>query len=316
MTRRLNLTIACLVLSIVQAAFADTTDTPRAHEEIQRYAAPYPGDRYETLRSVYEPYVKNAGFDEPVVHRDLPYGGHALQRLDVLAPPDPPAAPMPVVVFVHGGGFVSGDKGGAPIFDNVLAYFTRHGMLGINVNYRLAPQHVYPAAAEDLRSVVRWLHENAQEYGGDPGRIFLVGHSAGAVHVATYAFTESLQYADGNDGVRGVVLLSGIYSDADADEHVYFGDDSAEIAARVPLARVPGRAIPLFVIDAQYDPPRMQREALTLARAVCERDGKCPRHQQVAGHNHYSLTYHINTADDSIAHDILDFMRQSSGGGS
>jgi triacylglycerol lipase len=297
------------------AAAAATTDTPRAHEEIRKYGMPYPGTRYLTLRAIYEPYIREAGFEKSRATRDLSYGAHELQRLDVLEPRSEASAAMPIVVFVHGGAFVRGDKGGrdgSEIFDNVLNYFTRHGMLGININYRLAPAHPYPAAAEDLRDVLRWIHENAAEFGGDPDRIFLIGHSAGATHVATYALTERLQFNGGKDGVRGAILMSGVYGDADADgpPHVYFGADPVTVAARVPLAHVDGRSIPLFVIDAEYDPLRMQREAIELVAAICDRDGRCPRHQQVAGHNHYSLVYHINTVDDSIAGSMLDFIRQ------
>ena len=306
--QRLPLAAACLTLAT--AATAATTDTPRAHEVIQSFGQPYPGNRYLELRSVYEPYVREAGFPKSKVTRDIAYGPQERQRLDVLQPATEAPLPMPIVVFVHGGAFVRGDKGGDPIFDNVLDYFTRHGMLGVNVNYRLAPEHGYPAAADDLRAAMNWLRDRAGDFGGDPGRIFLMGHSAGAVHVATYALTESLQLED--DGLAGAILLSGIYSDANVDDsgHVYFGDDPAEVARRVPLAQVPGRRVPLFVIAAELDPLLMQQEALALTAAVCERDGRCPRHQQVAGHNHYSLMYHVNTADDSIAHAIVDFVRQ------
>ena len=303
------------VLTVSFAGYAATTETPRAHDEIQKYGTPYPGTQYMSLRAIYEPYIREAGFDKSKVTRDISYGSHDLQQLDVLQPSSASEESMPIVVFVHGGAFVRGDKGGkdgSEIFDNVLNYFTRHGLLGINVNYRLAPTHTYPAAAEDLRDVMRWIHENSADFGGDPDRIFLIGHSAGATHVAVYALTESLQFNGGSDGLRGAILISGVYSDAntDASGHVYFGADRSEVARRIPLANVQGRAVPLFVIDAEYDPLRMQQEAVALIDAVCKRDGKCPRHQQVAGHNHYSLMYHINTVDDSIAANILDFIRR------
>jgi hypothetical protein len=82
---------------------------------------------------------------------------------------------------------------------------------------------------------------------------------------------------------------------------------------RVPAAHVPGRAVPLFVVDAEYDRLTMQEEAVDLIRAVCKRDGRCPRHKQVPGHNHYSIMYSFNTADDSIAGDVLQFIRDHSG---
>ena len=120
---------------------------------------------------------------------------------------------------------------------------------------------------------------------------------------------EKLHPEDGKDGLRGSILLSGIYGSeaADGSDHVYFGE-AAQVEGRVPLAHLEGRAVPLFVIDAEFDPLIMQRSAISLIDAVCRRDRKCPHHKQIPGHNHYSMTYHINTLDDSIAGDILEFI--------
>ena len=81
----------------------------------------------------------------------------------------------------------------------------------------------------------------------------------------------------------------------------------------MPINHVVGRSIPLFIVDAEYDRLRMQRNAVDLQQAVCERDGKCPMHKQLAGHNHYSMNYHINTADESIADDVMLFILENSG---
>lgn len=296
------------------AAGAATTDTPAAHAEIRDYGAPYPGERIPILRGIYGRHIADAGFGKAEVIRDLEYGEHPLQRLDLHLPAEPAAGPVPVLVFIHGGAFVRGDKGDGVIFDNVLDYFARHGIAGINANYRLAPEFKWPAGAEDVGGVVRWIRDNADDHGIDADAIFLMGHSAGAVHVATYAFVERLQPSYGDDGVRGAILLSGIYSDANADTMpVYYGDDRTLWKARLPINNVDGRPIPLLVVDAEYDRLAVQLDALALTRAVCVRDGRCPRHVQVPGHNHYSMTYHFNTADESLGLDILAFIREPGG---
>lgn len=299
-----------LLLGGAMDVLADTRATPAARAEIEKYAGPYPGERFQTLKDIYRGHLEEAGFAAARTVRDIAYGPGERQRLDVLRPDDPADRAMPVLIFVHGGGFVSGERSDGEIFDNVLGYFIRHGVLGINATYGLAPEHGWPSAAEDLAMAVDWVGRNAARYGGDPQKIFLMGHSAGAVHVASYIFMEELQPPGGADGVRGAVLLSGVYGAETAGDagHPYYGSDAAEATNRAPLAYVDGRAVPLFVIDAEYDPPLMQTSALALISAVCARDGKCPRHQQIAGHNHYSMTYHINTLDDSIARDILHFI--------
>ena len=292
------------------AALGATADTPRAREEIEKYDGPYPGDRIMDLRAIYKVHLEDAGFETSDTVRDVRYGPHERHRLDVLRPKTPGGDAMPVLIFVHGGGFVRGNKSDGEIFDNVLNFFTRHGVLGINATYRLAPEYRFPAAAEDVRDIVAWVRENAAKYGGDPDRIFLMGHSAGAAHVASYTFMEDLQPQAGNDGLRGSILLSGIYGLENVDEsgHVYFGDNSEALARRTPLGQIEGRKVPLFIVDAEHDPVVMQKSAVALMNAICDRDGKCPRHKQIPGHNHYSMTYHINTLDDSIASDILQFM--------
>lgn len=283
--------------------------------EIEKYAGPYPGEEFQTLKDIYRQHLLEAGFAQGKVTRDLQYGESDRQRLDVLQPETMPSTAMPILIFIHGGGFVSGERSDGDIFDNVLHYFARHQVLGVNATYRLAPKHRWPAAAEDIAAIVRWVRANAKTYGGDPNKIFLMGHSAGAVHVASYAFMENLHAADG-DGVRGAILLSGVYGaeTAGGSDHVYYGS-GADLATRAPLHWIDERAVPLFVIAAEHDPTVMQMSALRLIAAVCERDGKCPRYQLIAGHNHYSMTYHINTRDDSIASDILDFIEDFSSQG-
>lgn len=303
-----------LLLLAALPAFSATTATPAAKAEIEKYAGPYPGAQLQTLKDLYRQHIEEAGFEKSIVERDLSYGPHERNKLDVLRPGFEMPRAMPVIIFVHGGGFVMGNKSDGAIFDNILDYFTRHGLLGINATYRLAPEHQFPAAAEDLRDVVLWVKKNAAKYGGDPQKIFLMGHSAGAVHVANYTFMEELHPA--HDGVLGSVLMSGVYDlGANADkEHAYYGAKTTKgRSQRTPLAQVDGRRIPLFVIDAEYDPLTMQQSAVNLMQAICQRDSKCPRHQQIAGHNHYSMTYHINSLDDSIASEILDFVIGLSG---
>ena len=80
---------------------------------------------------------------------------------------------------------------------NVLYYFARNGFLGINATYRLAPKHVYPYAAQDIGGVVAWLKANAKRFGGNPERIYLIGRSSGALHVATWAFDPKIHGANG-----------------------------------------------------------------------------------------------------------------------
>lgn len=243
---------------------------------------------------------------------DLFYGPDQRNRLDVYTPVQRPSS-APVIVFVHGGGYVRGDKNAyGVIYGNVPAYFARHGMVAVNATYRLAPQHPWPAGAEDVGKVVAWLKVHASEYGGDPNRIILIGHSAGATHVASYVFDPALHPA-GGAGVVGTALVSGVYritkADLSAANNVaYFGKDESKLPARSPITHVDSGKVPLFLALSEFDPPYLATPTLELAEAVCHRDGKCPRLIWLKGHNHISEVASIDTADHELSDALLGWI--------
>jgi acetyl esterase/lipase len=234
-------------------------------------------------------------------------------KLDLLAPVAKPSVPVPVVIFVHGGAYVRGDKSvpRTPFYQNIAAFWVRHSMIGVNITYRLAPKHQWPAGAQDVGAALTWVRNNIGEYGGDPSRIVLMGHSAGASHIAGYLFHKE-QWPSGGDGVIAAILLSGGYdpeSGQTEGRRAYYGEDQGLYAQRSPLRHIASRAVPIFIGFAEYDPPRFQLEAIGLFKALCERDNRCPPLKQLLGHNHLTQVYHIGTTDDSLAADLLAFVR-------
>lgn len=302
-----------VILAFTQLSLAATSDTPKAHIEIEKYGNSYPRSQIGELKAIYREHIAEAEIESIDVVRNISYGSHPLHRLDVHRPQRAAGDATPILVFLHGGGFVGGDKSDGAILDNVLNYFASRGVLGINGNYRLAPEFQWPSGADDIRGILQWVTENAAEYRGDPNNVILMGHSAGASHVAAYTFIEDLQLNGGNDGVRGSVLVSGIYKEgSEQSNRAYYGSNPDLWKERMSINHIGGRSIPLFVISAEYDPTSMQKESIGLIDAICDRDDKCPRHKQVPGHNHFSEIYHINTADDSIASEIMDFISRMS----
>ena len=144
-----------------------------------------------------------------------------------LCPAD--ARSAPVLVWVHGGGFTRGDKGDATTWPNAHAgrMAAAAGMVGVTINYRLAPGHGWPAGGEDVLAAVGWCRANIARFGGDPQRIVVAGTSAGAAHVAT-----ALSLDPAPAGLCGAVLLSGLYGVTPYDDPrdlAYFGDDTARM---------------------------------------------------------------------------------------
>lgn len=240
----------------------------------------------------------------PASVADIAYGPHERHRLDLYRPQGDGHAP--ILVFVHGGGFLKGDKGGGDAWPNanVGRMAAQAGFLGVVINYRLAPDHVWPAGAEDVAAVVAWLKGQAAQHGGDADRIVLMGTSAGAVHVAGY-----LKLA-GADDIRAAILLSGLYGYTPLDQRdtLYYGE-AALYPDRMPLEAVAATTLPLFLACAEFDPPRFQAEFLGLMQDRLARHGAMPRALILSGHNHYTMPMHLGTADRRLADEICAFVR-------
>jgi acetyl esterase/lipase len=265
----------------------------------------------DASRAIYADAHEQPPYDGVVLTRDVAYGPHERHRLDLFAAPG--SRDLPVILFVHGGGFVRGDKStpGTPHNENVGLWAARSGMVGVTMNYRLAPEHRWPAGAQDVAAAVAWLRAKVAEHGGDPERIVLVGSSAGATHIAGYAALAQL-HPDGEPGVRGLVLLSGAYDLPSFDDEAvlgpYFGDRS-EWDAASPLAGLVDSQLPVMVAVAEHDPPVSHRQAAKAFMALYERAGRVPHLVYVAGHNHFTEVFHLNTDDRLLGDQIAAFVR-------
>ena len=164
-----------------------------------------------TIGQLYAPMFPKEAWAGVSIERDIAYGSDSLQKLDVFTKDGAKGKKMPVLLFVHGGGFTRGDKHGDFYPDNITLWAARNGMVGVNINYRLAPKDPWPTGVKDVASAVAWTKANIARYGGDPNRIVLFGHSAGANHVADYAAHPEVRGAEASS-VKGVVMVSPAYS--------------------------------------------------------------------------------------------------------
>jgi acetyl esterase/lipase len=240
----------------------------------------------------------------PPLARDIAYGPHPRHRLDLYGPAA--AERLPVLVFVHGGGFVLGDKGDAGRWTNanVGRMAADAGMIGCVINYRLAPEHGWPAGSEDVAAAVDWLRTHVAQHGGDPARIVLAGTSAGAIHIAGYLKLRPQHQSE----VRGAILLSGLYgyTELDPKDLRYYAADA--YAEQMPRAAVEETGLPLLIACAEFDPPRFQQEFVGVLDARLARHGALPRGHMASGHNHYSMAMHLGTADRRLADAMLEFV--------
>ncbi|HWW21693.1 MAG TPA: alpha/beta hydrolase [Steroidobacteraceae bacterium] len=140
----------------------------------------------------------------------LAFGPGARDRLDVYQPSTASARPQPVIIFWHGGGWVDGQKS---YYRFVGATLAQLGYVTILPNYRVYPEVRFPAFLDDGARAVAWVQQHAADYGGDPHRIVLMGHSAGAHLAAMLAVNHSyLQHAGASThDIIGLIGLSGPY---------------------------------------------------------------------------------------------------------
>ena len=182
---------------------------------------------------IYAPLQQKEPYQGVKVERDVKYGPAERNLLDVFVPNTASSA-RPVLIFVHGGGFTTGNKlspSSTAFYDNIMLWAAKNGFVGVNMTYRLAPASPWPAGAEDIGAAVQWVADNIAARGGDAARIFLIGHSAGASHVAGYVSHPQF-YKVKNGGLAGAIMVSGIYDLATwpvggAAETAYYGPDTS-----------------------------------------------------------------------------------------
>jgi len=141
------------------------------------------------------------------VYPDIPYGDHPRQLLDIYIP-EHGNGPFPVLIFFHGGKWIANSK---DTFSFIGESYLENGIIFVSANYRLAPEHPYPAPVLDCESAVAWVCENISRYNGDPERIVLSGHSAGAHLCALITVNNGWIEEAGlpPDIIKGCIVLSG-----------------------------------------------------------------------------------------------------------
>ena len=222
------------------------------------------------------------------VRSGIPYGPETRNALDVYVPKQR-AGPLPVVIFFYGGSWKRGERTNYLFAADALA---GKGYLAVVPDYRVYPEVRFPAFVEDGARAVRWVMEHAAEFGGDPGRIYLMGHSAGA-HIATMlTLDERYLAAEGVAAkrIRGTIALAGpyaFYPSRTRNIAPIFAHLSDENAAR-PIAFVDGDEAPLLLLHGETDRTVRAANAVALSKAVREAGGRV-RHIIYPGVGHIGI---------------------------
>jgi acetyl esterase/lipase len=266
----------------------------------------------EPTQALFDPLHPSAPYPGVTVTRDHRYGPHERHRLDVFRGES--VTKRPVLLFVHGGGFIGGDKKlpDQPYYDNVGVWVARSGFVGVMMTYRLAPEHPWPAGPEDIARAIAWVKVNIAAHGGDPARVFLMGHSAGAAHAAAYAAQARFHASDGH-GLAGLIVVAGLYDIARFERspnvESYYGAKPELYAERSALPQMKSVKVPVMIAVGEHEAPGFERQALALTQAVFERDGRLPRFARLHGQNHYSelFSFGLDYCPDLARH-VRDFI--------
>ena len=199
------------------------------------------------------------------------YGPDEHQRIEVIVPDQPSPHPRPVVVFIHGGSWNSGDPRDYRFIGRTLA---REGYVVVLPGYRLGDKGRFPHMIEDAAAAVAWTRDHIAEYGGDTGQVVLMGHSAGAYNVMMLALERQwLGRAGVPDGfIKGVIGLSGPYDfypyTSDSTRHA-FGQAPDPVLTQ-PIHFVRSDAPHVLLITGDADTTVKPRNSLALAKALSE----------------------------------------------
>ncbi|MEQ8764966.1 MAG: alpha/beta hydrolase [Planctomycetota bacterium] len=230
-------------------------------------------------------------------------------------------APMrPVLVFVHGGGWMFGDKnhyGG--LYGNIGRAFAERGYLVAVINYRLSSRRRgdvrHPEHVRDVARAVAWIGKNVASYGGDPRRMVVAGHSAGGHLVSLLATDPRFLSEVGLDrsAFRGVVSISGVYDVVGIPGITSaFGDDDAERKLASPIFQVDASdaTLPYLLIVAENDLPGLDGGARDFARELRGVDAKVEL-EKIEDCSHQSIVIAIGRDGDVTTERVATFLREA-----
>ena len=195
------------------------------------------------------------------VQRDLAYGRDPAQAVDVYAMPGRQAA-RPLIVMVHGGGWRRGDKEYKGVVEAKVAHWLPRGYVFVSVNYRMLPQQDVAGQAEDVARALAFVQQHAREWGADPARLTLMGHSAGAHLVALLSADPARAARFGARRWNATVSLDSAALDVGAimqRRHLglydaAFGGDPATWRALSPIRQLTRQAVPVLAVCSTLRP--------------------------------------------------------------
>jgi acetyl esterase/lipase len=230
-------------------------------------------------------------------------------RLDLYVPKG--KKDVPVMVFVHGGGFTVGIKDQYGFVGEVLA---SRGIATAVISYRLSPKATYPGHVQDVARAFAWVRAHAGEYGGKADKIFISGHSAGATLVAMLGADPAYLKDAGEslDHIAGVIPISGSFTQS-SRSGMFQGAvpvDAEVLRNASAINHVAGAHPPFLILYGDKDLPRTGQDAAQMAKALVAAGNSADVHE-IADHAHMDMITGIMSPSDPGLKLLLEFVRRN-----
>jgi acetyl esterase/lipase len=249
-------------------------------------------------------------------YTDISYGTEPSQKFDIYVPKNANVK-VPLIIFVHGGAWIAGDKSDVSAIAKLLA---NQGFVVINMNYRLLPTFTYPAPLEDMQMVLQWAKQNSEQYKIDTTHIGMSGHSAGGHLVALYALTQEKDYIINGSRlpkVYAVAPMAGGYT-LEGIEITWKRENT--IIAWLKTADPQSLGLPVYQVDSSdivtflvvygdqdtNSPPSQS----TIFYDALSAEGVPAELKMYSGRNHLTLISGIPN-NDQVAKDLVSFFNQN-----
>lgn len=273
---------------------------------LRAYADYPPQGPFSPIGEIYHAKAQTLGAG--IAGLSFAYGPSPYQEVAVFTAAKPDGR---VLVFMHGGGWTNGYKEWMAFMAPPL---NEAGVTFVSADYRLAPANLWPDGRDDAAAALAWVHAHIGEYGGDPGRIHLGGHSAGGHYASWLAVNTDWQDGVGvpADIVKGCLPVSGVYDFTPGNgmpvKPRFLGDDPATEVAASPLHTIAGTPPPFLVAWGDNDFPQLMKQAGQMVAAL-EAAGGAVTAIEMPGCDHAEASFVCRDPAGPWLPAALDFMR-------
>lgn len=263
-----------------------------------------------TLREKLQEWRAEHRAPHAQIQHDLAYASDKQQRLDLYLPSN--AQQAPVLLMVHGGAWRLGDKGAAAVVDNKVKRWLPNGFIFVSINYRLLPAAAPQEQADDVARALAFVQQQASGWGGDPHKVILIGHSAGAHLVSLLAARPQRAYDLGAKAWLGSVALDSAAMDVEQIMHgaharfydQAFGASPTYWAATSPLRQLDKTATPLLAVCSSQ-----RSDSCPAAQKFVATANRLGVHAQLLSQDrsHQAINQDLG-ADNAYTREVEDFM--------